>query len=69
MIENVAGQLVQIRIFQRVCKGRPESDWAEFDFLNRDAHIRAKEVIMGLKVTSNHSISAKRHGQKNTYLN
>ena len=34
-----------------------------------DAQIRAIKVIMGLKVTSNHSISAKRHGQKNTYLN
>ena len=33
--ETYLGQLVQIRIFQRVCKGRPEPDWAEFDFLNR----------------------------------
>ena len=29
-----------------------------------DAQIRAIEVIMGLKVTSNHPSSAKRHGQK-----
>ena len=34
-VKHILGQLVQIRIFQRVCKGRPESDWAEFDFLNR----------------------------------
>ena len=32
--KHTLGQLVQIRIFQRVCKGRSEPDWAEFDYLN-----------------------------------